>query len=484
MLQRFEEEGLLLESGVDELILAHVNKIDELISFAKSRDVFIVTKSLVQEYLGLVNKKVVIERPVYRAIASEYSSNLEHISAYDVEGKSRCTGTVDDFISLFRDRFRRTVNIFRMQSSKYPIMGSTGLKMGGDCRYIAMVRSKTITKNGHMIIEAEDEQGVVKVFISNNNERLKMMYPKLVLDEVVAFDGRYRDPFFYVEDILWPDIPVNKEKKLIEENLSIAFISDVHVGSKLFLEDKFVKMINWLNGEASSEHEIKIASSIKYIFVAGDLVDGIGVYPNQERELSILDIYEQYDRFLSLMENIPEYIEIVFIPGNHDAVRRGDPQPSLAKEFIKRSHSNFHFYSSPSYHKVEGLTLLAYHGNSLDSMIANISGLSYNEPEKVMIDYLKRRHLSPIYGSNHIVPERTDYMLIEEVPDIVHMGHIHKNGYAEYRNVSLINSGTWQDVTEYQKSQGHVPTPARLPVYNLHTGSLSLIDFSEQGVLP
>ena len=104
--------------------------------------------------------------------------------------------------------------------------------------------------------------------------------------------------------------------------------------------------------------------------------------------------------------------------------------------------------------------------------------MSYMHSEKVMVEYLKRRHLSPVYGGNLIIPEDVDYMVIEEPPDIMHCGHIHKNGYAQYRGTLVINSGTFQSRTEFQIKQGHVPTPALVPVYETKTGKLRTLDFN------
>lgn len=497
MLQRFADEGFLVESGVDRLLAECNVSPDSLIDFARSRDEFIISHSLIEEFLKvrhelekemgipapdtlLHNEKtaeIKVERPVFRALASEYSANLEHIGKYDVSGRSTCKGTVENFVSLFNDRYKRISSILRTHPSPHPVTNFDGAKKGEKSRFIGLVRTKTVTKNGHLIIEIEDERGVIKGFINNSKKDLIAVSSKVMLDEVLAFDGNYKDPFFFIDAITWPDIPVNKQKKLIEEDLSIAFISDIHVGSRFFLAEKFQNMLNWLKGDCANEREREVASSIKYLFLGGDLVDGIGIYPNQEKELVIQDIYEQYKTLFNYLEQVPEYIEIVMIPGNHDAVRRADPQPRIADEFIRDKRSNYHFGSSPSWFRVEGLNCLLYHGNSLDSMIANISGLSYHEPEKAMMEYLKRRHLSPLYGSNHVIPEEEDYMVIEEIPDIVHMGHVHKNGYLEYRNVSILNSGTWQARTDYQRQQGHVPTPALLPVYNMKRGSLRLIDF-------
>jgi len=97
----------------------------------------------------------------------------------------------------------------------------------------------------------------------------------------------------------------------------------------------------------------------------------------------------------------------------------------------------------------------------------------------VGIELLKRRHLSPVYGENPIVPERHDYLFINEVPDILHYGHVHHNGYANYRGTTIINAGTWQDTTDYALKQGHLPTPCQLPIYNVRSGNLSVINFKE-----
>jgi DNA polymerase II small subunit len=95
-----------------------------------------------------------------------------------------------------------------------------------------------------------------------------------------------------------------------------------------------------------------------------------------------------------------------------------------------------------------------------------------------MIELLRRRHLSPIYGGNAIVPSKSDELVIKEAPDILHMGHIHKNALTEYHGTIVINSGTWQARTAYQIKQGHMPSPAILPIYETKSMTVSQIDFN------
>ena len=172
---------------------------------------------------------------------------------------------------------------------------------------------------------------------------------------------------------------------------------------------------------------------------------------------------------------ISDYIKVVVSPGNHDAVRRAEPMPALSKEILGCDVTSV---GSPSMFCTENQEHLIYHGTSADSWISSLSHLSYDHPEKVMVECLKRRHLSPSFGGNAVVPEKLDYMVIKREPDIVHFGHVHKNGYSNYRGSLIINSGTFQDITDFQKKQGHIPTPAKVPIYEFMGRKLRTLDFT------
>jgi DNA polymerase II small subunit len=91
---------------------------------------------------------------------------------------------------------------------------------------------------------------------------------------------------------------------------------------------------------------------------------------------------------------------------------------------------------------------------------------------------LKRRHLAPTYGSRvSISPEKKDYFVIDPVPDIIHTGHVHTLGVQRYKNVLLVNSGTWQDQTEFQKRVNLVPMPARVPIVDLENFDVKILAF-------
>jgi DNA polymerase II small subunit len=308
-------------------------------------------------------------------------------------------------------------------------------------------------------------------------EVLKGMYERVLPDEVIGLEGILSDNLFIASEITQPDVPVSHTRHFADEEVYAVFLSDIHVGSYLFLEREFQNFIDWLNGKSGRQD---IAEKVKYVFVAGDLVDGIGIYPGQEKELTMPDIKKQYEFLALLLAEVPKRIEIVVGMGNHDASRNAEPQPKVSRDLAPKLFEmpNVHVVGNPSRFSAHGVEFLMYHGTSLDTIIGNISGCSYTRPETAMVEFLKRRHLVPAYGFDSISPENKDYLFIDEIPDVLHCGHVHTNGYTLYRGVNVINSGTWQSKTAYQEKLGHQPTPAQVPVMNLQNHEISIIDFN------
>ncbi|MFA5077235.1 MAG: DNA-directed DNA polymerase II small subunit [Candidatus Micrarchaeia archaeon] len=457
------EAELILKNGSEELL-------KELLSLQK---LFIAKEDAEAAIARLGENKVEVVRSSERALASEYDSDIKIMHQLDVTGKSRTTGSVEDFTAYFRNRYQRMSRLLS-SASKYPTVGLSDIKkeVNENVRIVVMVYDKRDTKKGSVLLEVEDLEGRFKVVVPRNTEKTYAKAKRVIRDEVIAITGKVLEHFLIAEDIDWPDLPVMREKKLSERDVACAYISDIHFGSRHFLEKQFQRFIDWLNLKGS---EREIAGKVKYVVIAGDIADGVGIYPKQEKDLTIKDVYKQYEVFDNYMEMVPDYIEVIVGPGNHDAVRRAEPMPAIDDTMIK---SDVIKVGSPTALSIEGIRHVIYHGTSMDSMISGISGLSYNSPEKVSLEYLKRRHLSPIYGTNQVVPERVDYMVLEMEPDVLHCGHVHKNGYAYYRGTHVINSGTFQDRTDFQVQQGHIPTPGLVGVLDMKGGNYKTLDFT------
>ncbi len=426
----------------------------------------------------------VIRSSDFKPIANEYDAT------YKVLNKpiERTEGTTQNFVDYFRSRMRRIKMIIEDHRPDVGLVPRlevlNSMTTGREVTIVGMVSSKFVTKKGNLMVNLEDETGEAKVIFSSSgmSQQSKALFKKaanIINDEVIAIKGKVSPPFVFATEVLWPDVPF-KQKKQTEEDIAIAFMSDIHVGSKRFMEKNFSNMIQWLNGNVDSNKEL--AGKIKYIVMAGDVVDGVGIYPGQDRDLSILDVYTQYRELFNFIDAIPDYIHVFVLPGNHDAVQLAEPQPPLTADLLKDfKKDNVHILSNPGNATLHGFDVLAYHGRSLDSMIAEVPGLSYSQPEKAMIELLKRRHIAPIYGNNVsavFVPSKEDNLVIEKVPDILHMGHVHKNGIANYHGVEVVNSGTWQARTDFQIKQGHIPTPCLLPVYETKRNSFTSVNFA------
>lgn len=473
--------------GVDlESLIAHVTT-----HFAKEGQVNILDKHNLLEILDKLRAEEkqpvhveIIRSADFKPMAKEIDASF---STRNV-GFEKTTSGVADFAEYFNDRYRRLRELLernRVNTSFGMVNKIENLSSFADGRevtVVGIVYDKIITKKGHLMITLEDETGTAKIIVyKQERERggpnnLFDSANRVIVDEVVAVNGKTSGPFVVAKSLVWPDIPI-RTRKNTEQDLAIAFLSDIHIGSKLFMEKHFEKFLEWINGGVDARKDL--VSKVKYMVLAGDLVDGIGVYPNQDKELEIVDVYKQYSVLFDYLSTVPDYIEIFVLPGNHDAVQRAEPQPPLTTELMSDfKKDNIHILSNPAYITMHGLKTLSYHGTSLDSVIHVVPGSSYTKPEAVMVEMLKRRHLSPVYGGNVIVPSKKDPMVISEVPDILHMGHIHKNGSADYHGTLAVNSGTFQSKTSYQMKQGHLPTPGILSVYETRGMNMNLVDFN------
>ncbi len=404
----------------------------------------------------------------------------------DITGHSTCIGEYMQFVQYFRDRYSRLSEIIRGRINARPIesLKRRSFRRGGDggseeISIIGMVSDISSTTNGHKIFSLEDSTGSFSVLIRNADKELFELASRILLDEVIGVTGSVTNDgsLMIATKLIQPDVPNNVQRRTGSHGKAV-LISDVHVGSSQFLEDPWLDFLDFLKGESDSESMRELAASIRYLVVAGDLVDGIGIYPDQEMELDILDVYAQYRKAAEYFREIPEHIRVIISPGNHDAVRQAEPQPALPESIQADFPKNIIFVGNPALVDLDGVSILIYHGRSIDDLVASIPGVSYQEPAGAVLEMVKRRHLAPTYGSRvSISPEKKDYFVIDSVPDIIHTGHVHTLGVQRYKNILLVNSGTWQAQTEFQKRVNLMPVPARVPIVDLADFEVQILGF-------
>lgn len=414
----------------------------------------------------------------FKPLSKEYESDIKIHE--DITGNSTCVGELSDFKNYFCERFDAISKIIR--NGKSDMGGAVTIKRAkmstGEVKVLGMVTNWDWTKNGHKIVTIEDKEDNIKVLINKKNPELIKL--NVINDEVIGVIGTIdrKKEMIFSDKLIWPEIPRFRESKMAEVPLSAAFISDIHLGSKTFLSEPWNKFIQWLNGNSDTKKELELLSSLKYLVVVGDLVDGIGIYPNQFDDLEIPDIYEQYESLSYELDRIPDHIEVILLPGNHDAVRPAEPQPALPPMVTERFHKEMLCVGNPCSMSLSGVDVLAYHGRSIDDFVTTFEHVSYEKPLEAMKEMLNRRNLLPMYGEKTpIAPEARDYMTIRKVPDIFVTGHVHTYGAKLYRDVIMINSSTWQAQTGFQKMMNFVPDPAKVPVVNLQTKKLHQMTF-------
>jgi DNA polymerase II small subunit len=418
----------------------------------------------------------------FRPYAKEVEASIDIIE--DPSTKLSSSGTVEDFLSYFRDRFRRTEKMLRQRidvRSASSVTDALRAQPKTRLKIIGMVTEKRESKK-RTILSVEDLQENITVLVPENaSEELKKRAQLLLLDQVVCLSVvKTRSNLAVAEDIILPEVGQRQQHKAPIPVYAV-LTSDIHLGSTKFQREAFNRFILWLNGKYGNEQMKEIASHVKYVLIAGDVVDGVGIYPNQVRELAIRDVYRQYRLAAKYIEQIPDYVQVAIIPGNHDVPRKALPQPAISNEYLETLQESRNVFSlgNPCYLSLHGVEVLMYHGRSLDDVISTVPNMNNNNPEKAMRLLLQSRHLAPIYGGKTTLsPENRDFLVIERVPDIFHAGHIHALGYCNYRGVSVVNSGGWQEQTDYMQRLGFTPTPGKVPVINLQTLEITVVPFN------
>ncbi|MEW6603246.1 MAG: DNA-directed DNA polymerase II small subunit [Thermoproteota archaeon] len=400
---------------------------------------------------------------------------------------------VDGYAALFKSRFEKSMRILSQRpdskriskvaavkqgsrNSKFVERGEKSLHGGAGTTVVAGLLMSRRTKKNGIELAVDDYTGILSVMAVS--EEVKKQAATLALDQMVMLEleNNRGAPGLTVKSVMTPDIPDHLPNRSKSEAYAV-LISDLHVGSKYFMEKEFLRFLDWLSSDDD------IVRKIKFLCVGGDLIDGIGIFPNQDKELLMMDAGKQMSHAAQLLAKVPKHIKVLVIPGNHDPGRRALPQPAIPGKDPK-DHlyglENCTMLGNPASVELNGVKLLMYHGQSLDDVIATTPGLSYQKPAEAMKVLLKARHLAPTYGERTpIAPEQEDMMVITEVPDILHSGHVHVTDIQNYRGTLVVNSGAWQSQTKFQQTMGITPSPGLAILVNLATLQPSIQDFNQ-----
>lgn len=432
-----------------------------------SKELEVIIKRVVREK-AKQNLFLINQNDLKMFVDSAVDENIEdkHEILSDPTPKITSAEGIDGFGALFANRYSKLLKIISQRAQAKKLIQIDTVKTG---------KPKEEVIIGGLLMERKIDRDVTKLIIDDpsgsletlvfNKEMLPLANSLLIDQFVMQSITSGKNGGFVTKEIIAPDIPEHVTNRSKTETYAV-LISDLHVGSKYFMEKEFGEFVSWLS---SSD---PIAKKVRFVLVCGDIVDGVGIFPNQDKELLLVDIGQQMVKAAQMLDKIPKHIKVFIIPGNHDPGRRALPQPAIPEKHNLDlwNRENFFMIGNPSLISLNGVKVLMFHGQSLDDVVGTTPGLSYSQPAKAMRTLLKARHLSPIYGKRTpIAPETEDMMVIDEIPDIFHSGHIHVVDLDMYKGTLIVNSGAWQTQTAYQASVGITPTPGIAVIVNLAT---------------
>ena len=437
---------------LEDLDVDRLEKIVKEIVREKSRDkLFQINQDDLETYLG-IKEDSTIQSTV--KILSEPTSKIT--SGEGVKG----------YNALFSSRFNKLKRIISDRPESKMLKSAASIKttkIEDDLYVCGLVSERNSERNVTKLL-LEDPSGTFEGIIFD--DELQKLADTLLIDQfVMARISSAKNSGYIIKDIILPDIPEQAKNKSETEAYAV-FLSDLHIGSKYFMENELSEFVSWLSSPDP------VARKIRFILIGGDMVDGVGIYPNQNKELVCQTIQEQLKKAEDLIDKIPKTMKVIIMPGNHDPGRRALPQPAIPKKYNSGlwERENVFMVGNPAVVSLNGVIVTMFHGQSIDDIVKTTPGLSYDKPTDVMRHLLRARHLSPIYGSQTpIAPEMEDLLVIENIPDIFHVGHVHRAQLDMYKGVLLINSGSWQKQTPFQASVGMTPNPGIALMVNLKT---------------
>ena len=436
-----------------------------------------LSRALLDKFSESILTEQTVSRFVREAFQTVSPEGYEKV-ADGYRPHSRKVTPEQGYRELFTDRYQRLHRILRGRPALKNLISIRDVPRhrGEEFSVIGMVREVRHTeKSHHLMLTLDDLTGESSFLIGKDNPQSKGAF---LHDEVLGLRVWLpkEGDLAYVKEVVHPGVPVPKEPHKTAFPSKVLFLSDLHVGSKMFLREEWHELTAFLNGRTEQS---TIAEQIRHVVVAGDLVDGIGIYPGQERDLAVLDILEQYRELGRLLSEFPKRLNIVLIPGNHDAVCPAEPQPPLPEVFARVLPSNVRLGGNPSLFSLDGVLIQAYHGRGFDNIVPNIPGARYEAPTEVMKHMLNMRHLSPSFGQKiPLAPLPRDGLLIDPLPDIFVTGHTHTAGIERHKGVTLINASAWIAETEYQRMRNVKPEPAQAFLMDLAKSSATQLDFS------
>jgi len=256
----------------------------------------------------------------------------------------------------------------------------------GKFSLIVMVKNKEEKSRS---VDVEDLTGQTTVYFPNENKQFDL----IVNDEVVGMFCEKKNDRIEAINLLWPDIPLKRTISRTEDAIYCLFLSDLSDD-----KEKYNKIIQNMAG---------LKYKRIYIFFIGDVVFS--------------------DSFKMFLTSLPEDSIKVFISKN------------------KPDYPNISHFLPPATLKIEdSIVLLLCEGEMFSKYRTAWPNIP---PTDIILNILKKRHLSPIFDMDSSQFEETYF--IDTVPDIFVASNFGNSGLTNYKGVTIITNGNFSSEPIY-----------------------------------
>ena len=362
----------------DALEILHKIDVKELAQIIKD-----VVKEKTKQKQFLINEE---DFEIYLGIKDDEEHQVEFEILSDPTSKITSAEGVEGYGKLFVSRFNKLKQIMsdRPESKKVKDIESVkSITKNDDELFVWGLVSDRKSDRNITKITLEDPTSSMEIVVFEGD--LKDAADTLLMDQFALFKiVPAKNGGFFAKEILLPDIPEHTTNRSKTETYAV-FLSDLHVGSKYFMQQELQDLIGWISSADP------IARKIRFIVIGGDLIEGVGVFPNQEKTLNQFTTESQLKKSFEVLDKIPKHIKVFLISGNHDAGRKALPQPAIPKMYNSQlwDRENFFMLGNPSMVSLNGVKVLMYHGQSIDDVVRTTPGVSYDKPAAVMRHFLK-----------------------------------------------------------------------------------------------
>ena len=352
---------------------------------------------------------------------------------------------------------------------------------------VGMVQDTRVLHTNKFVIQLEDpESEIITNCVMVQDSLSFPEYRDILRDTVIGISGVLPKNFregdvtaFWGKDVVRPGFPAKSFNRTSDPH-RILFIADLHFGSKYFSRGIFAKLMKFLNLQDLDPTNKAIAKEIKTIIIAGDLVDGVGRFSNQKEHITTHSFQAQYEGLAEILIEIPSHIQIIIIPGEHDATQAALPQPAIDRQISQAllTIPNLTSHGNPLRLSLEEMNLLVFHGQGNELFQKHFQESHFN-PATAIKQLLEYRHLHPEYGSyNPLAPFKRDYLVIDEIPDVIVSGHLHHAYFEEYKGIKIITCGTFQRENQRKTQLKSKVSLGIIPVLDTVTGNVEMIDLT------